>query len=101
MSEPSSKVIHDPVGQEFSILLPDTEERCKLLYSMQGGEVELWHTEVPPAWRGRGLAGALATTAMNWVVTQPGTTALLSCSFVEKFVRDQNRETWNAVLCKS
>jgi uncharacterized protein len=30
------------------------------------GWITLWHTEVPPALRGRGLAGVLAKTALEY-----------------------------------
>jgi predicted GNAT family acetyltransferase len=31
-----------------------------------GGWITLWHTEVPPALRGRGIAGMLARTAFEY-----------------------------------
>ena len=32
----------------------------------EGGWMTLWHTEVPPALRGRGIAGTLAKTALEY-----------------------------------
>jgi hypothetical protein len=32
----------------------------------KAGWITLWHTEVPPALRGRGLAGVLAKTALEY-----------------------------------
>ncbi|HEX7288085.1 MAG TPA: GNAT family N-acetyltransferase [Candidatus Angelobacter sp.] len=37
-----------------------------LEYNLAGSVLQLIHTEVPPALRGRGIAGELARTALEW-----------------------------------
>lgn len=37
-----------------------------LEYSLAGGVLQLIHTEVPPALRGKGIASELARTALEW-----------------------------------
>jgi uncharacterized protein len=37
-----------------------------LEYNLAGGVLQLIHTEVPPALRGKGIAGELAQTALTW-----------------------------------
>jgi hypothetical protein len=48
----------------------EIEERCEIAYLEfdidSQGWMTIWHTEVPPAMRGRGVAGELAQTAFEY-----------------------------------
>ena len=56
---------HDPESTTFSIDLED--DRAVLVYRTAGDEVlDFEHTYVPPQYRGRGLAAALAREAFEY-----------------------------------
>ena len=56
-----------------------------LNYRVHGNVVEIVHTEVPPAYQGQGLAGKLATAALDWA-RAGGHKVLPSCSYVKTFI---------------
>ena len=89
-------VIHIPGEQQFCIVLPD-EDKCVLLYERTGDVVDMWHTEVPLNWRGQGLGGDLMKGAMEWVM-QRKYKAKLSCTFLQKFIRDNPNPAWEKVV---
>jgi hypothetical protein len=55
-------------------------------YRRQGGELWLTHTEVPPAWQGRGLAGQVVQAALDWARTE-GLKVRPLCSYVAAYMR--------------
>ncbi len=61
------------------------ETPALLNYRVLGNVVEIVHTEVPPEYQGRGLAGKLATAALEWA-RAGGHKVLPSCSYVKTFV---------------
>ncbi|XP_062914760.1 protein NATD1-like isoform X2 [Mobula hypostoma] len=77
MAEPSSipiqdenncpiKVVHDRKRRQFQVRLNDSHERAVLLYEYVGKKtIDLQHTEVPDAYRGRGIAKLMAKVAMK------------------------------------
>lgn len=54
-------------------------------YRLREGVVDIVHTEVPPEYQGQGLAGKLATAALNWV-RESGRKVIPSCSYVAVFI---------------
>ncbi|XP_006005145.1 protein NATD1 [Latimeria chalumnae] len=89
--QPSLRVEHDRKKRQFFIRLndpPGPYERAVLLYEYVGKKtVDLQHTEVPDAYRGRGIGKLLAKAALDFVVEEDLKTHI-TCWYIQKFVRD-------------
>ncbi|XP_077602815.1 protein NATD1 [Crocuta crocuta] len=63
-------------------------DRAVLLYEYVGKRiVDLQHTEVPDAYRGRGIAKHLAKAALDFVVEED-LRAHLTCWYIQKYVKE-------------
>lgn len=63
-------------------------DRAVLLYEYVGKRmVDLQHTEVPDAYRGRGIAKHLAKAALDFVVEED-LKAHLTCWYIQKYVKE-------------
>ncbi|KAM7232033.1 hypothetical protein CapIbe_016794 [Capra ibex] len=63
-------------------------DRAVLLYEYVGKRiVDLQHTEVPDAYRGRGIAKHLAKAALDFVVEED-LRAHVTCWYIQKFVKE-------------
>ena len=60
-------------------------EECVLLYEREADSVDIWHTEVPPVFRGQGIARLLVEAAMEWIAENK-LKYKLSCSYVQSVV---------------
>ena len=78
MSEPSA-VQHDQASHRFCVTL-EGYEAC-LMYRTQGQEIDLYHTYVPDAFRGRGVADRLCKAAFEYAKTAH-LTVIPSCSYI-------------------
>ncbi|KAK3577332.1 hypothetical protein CHS0354_008426 [Potamilus streckersoni] len=83
---------HDKKIMEFYIKLSEdgkvSEEKAVLQYSfVRKGIVDLEHTEVPPLFRGRGIAKILAREALDYFVKE-NIKMKLSCTYLQKYVRE-------------
>ncbi|XP_068192900.1 protein NATD1 [Antennarius striatus] len=82
------QVEHDKKRQQFVIRLNGSHDRAVLLYKYVGKKiVDLQHTEVPDAYRGRGIAKHLAKAAMDFVVEED-LKAHLTCWYIQKYVKE-------------
>ncbi|KAG9349920.1 hypothetical protein JZ751_026273 [Albula glossodonta] len=78
---------------EMDVTLPPvspsgSHDRAVLLYEYVGKRtVDLQHTEVPDAYRGRGIAKHLAKAAMDFVVEED-LKAHLTCWYIQKYVKE-------------
>lgn len=82
------KVDHDKKRRQFTIRLNDSNDRAVLLYEYVGQKtVDLQHTEVPEAYRGRGIAKHLVKAAMEFVVEED-LKAHLTCWYIQKYVKE-------------
>lgn len=80
----SHDVRHDAERSRFVIDLGDGE--AVLEYSrMDGDTLDYRSTRVPPSHRGEGIAGRLATAALEYARGQ-GLQVVPSCSYVEGFI---------------
>ncbi|XP_074063458.1 protein NATD1 isoform X2 [Macrotis lagotis] len=69
-------------------LEPGCHDRAVLLYEYVGKRiVDLQHTEVPDAYRGRGIAKHLAKAALDFVVEED-LKAHLTCWYIQKYVKE-------------
>ena len=84
MSEFSeNNVKHDPEKKLFFIDLP-SGKKAFLQYEPTEEKVDLWHTEVPPEYRGKGVAGILAETSIK-TLSKSHPKVLLSCTYLQHF----------------
>lgn len=86
------KVMHDEAKGEFYVQLG--EEKAYLLYEkLPDGTVDLCHTMVPKALRGKGLSGVLTLEALNYMVgkNQPLT---ITCTYVQKYIKDNPNDSY-------
>ncbi|XP_066546377.1 protein NATD1 isoform X1 [Amia ocellicauda] len=81
------KVEHDRKRRQFTVRLNGSHDRAVLLYEYVGKRtVDLQHTEVPDAYRGRGIAKHLAKAAMDFVVEED-LKAHLTCWYIQNMKR--------------
>eukprot|EP01098_Paradermamoeba_levis_P009014 TRINITY_DN3728_c0_g2_i1.p1 TRINITY_DN3728_c0_g2~~TRINITY_DN3728_c0_g2_i1.p1 ORF type:complete len:135 (-),score=35.61 TRINITY_DN3728_c0_g2_i1:134-538(-) len=73
-------VLHDKPKRVFYIALSSTD-KAVLEYDEREGELDFYHTEVPPQYRGKGIAEVLAKAGMEYVKTE-GKKARLTCSYL-------------------
>jgi predicted GNAT family acetyltransferase len=77
-------VSHNPAAGQFEIR---TESGTALLrYVHEGGDLDLIHTEVPPALEGQGYGAALANAALDYADTE-GMKVIPSCPFVSTYLK--------------
>ena len=72
-------VQHDQAGSRFYLALEGHEAR--LLYRRAGKEIDLYHTFVPEAVRGRGLAEKLCRAAFEYAKAEH-LTVIPSCPYI-------------------
>ena len=53
-----------------------------LLYERDGDVLDLYHTEVPPAYRGKGVAAHLAQAAFKYI-QQNNLKMILTCTYLQ------------------
>ena len=80
----SRQVKHLAAQHQFAVDLGD--DKAVLVYRPLGGEIVLLHTEVPPAWEGRGIAGDLTRAALEYA-REAQLTVRPVCPFVIMYLR--------------
>ena len=75
---------HDAAASAFVARVEGGLAECA--YRLQGGVMNLVHTEVPPASEGRGIAAALVKTALDWARAE-GLRVRPLCSYVAVYMR--------------
>ena len=81
----SVSVRHDPDRSRFVVELPDGQ--AELLYAVFADDVlDLQHTEVPPAGRGRGVGDALVRAALGYA-HERGAKVMATCPYVQAWLR--------------
>lgn len=78
MADPLT-VQHDAAGHRFCVQR-EGYEAC-LMYRLKGQELDLYHTYVPEAFRGRGMAEQLCKTAFEYAKRR-GLIVVPSCSYI-------------------
>jgi uncharacterized protein len=77
-------VFHNPGAARFEVATPLQRAECS--YRRRGAELVLDHTEVPPAFRGQGVAAALVQAALDWARAE-GLRVRPVCSYVAAYMR--------------
>ncbi|KFO35941.1 Protein GTLF3B [Fukomys damarensis] len=91
-THPGTKGVSAKTAKEEFKVIPDLRRGCHdravLLYEYVGKRiVDLQHTEVPDAYRGRGIAKHLAKAALDFVVEED-LKAHLTCWYIQKYVKE-------------
>jgi uncharacterized protein len=84
----TSSVTHDPTTGRFEIR--NEKGTALLTYRHRGADLDLIHTEVPPALEGRGYASTLATAALEYA-RREGMKIIPTCPYVKAFL-ERHRE---------
>ena len=82
-------VQHDEAGSRFCVKL-EGYEAC-LMYRLQGKELDLYHTYIPEAFRGRHIAEHLCKSAFEHAKAN-GLTVSPSCSYISDTYLKRHRE---------
>jgi uncharacterized protein len=78
------QVVHNPTEKRFEVRLG--EQIAMTEYMLAGRNIIFTHTEVPPAFEGRGIANKLAHTALEYARTEALKVQAL-CPFIALYVR--------------
>lgn len=78
------EIQHDRDGQRFLKRLPEGE--AELTYAEEDGVLDLQHTFVPSASRGRGVGGSLAAHAFGHA-REKGLRVRATCHFVQGWLK--------------
>jgi predicted GNAT family acetyltransferase len=79
-------VQHNEKDKEFFILMG--QDKAMLNYEYIGkNKVDLWHTEVPDVFRGKGVAKLLAKSAFDFVVDKD-LKMKVSCTYLQKYLKE-------------
>lgn len=77
-------VVHNEAAGRFEAVVDGLLSVCE--YRLQGGQLLLTHTEVPPALAGRGIAAALVAANLDWARAR-GLRVRPLCSYVATYMR--------------
>lgn len=89
MSTPLN-IIHNPDASRFEATVEGL--LCRADYELRNGVMAMTHTVVPSALEGRGIAGQLVKTALQWAKAE-GWKVQPVCSYVEVYLR--RHPEWN------
>ncbi|KAK6178551.1 hypothetical protein SNE40_013317 [Patella caerulea] len=91
-------VVHIKESNEFAItIINDSggEEKAMLQYEfIKPNIVDLYHTEVPPVFRGKGIAKILAKEAIEHFMKED-VKLKLSCTYLQKYVDDNPKPEYS------
>ena len=85
MSEPAVEVVDAPERSRY-VARVDGEVAGFAAYRMRGERIVFTHTEVDPAYEGKGVGSALAKAALD-DVRRRGLTMVLVCPFMTAYVQ--------------
>jgi predicted GNAT family acetyltransferase len=85
MTEPTVRIEDVPDRHRFEAMIDETVAGF-LDYRRRGGRITLVHTEVDPAFEGRGVGSALARHALDEAV-RAGDRVRVACPFVTSWLR--------------
>jgi len=77
------QAVNNPALNRFEIRLGD--DVAIIEYMLGGSNITMTHTEVPPAFEGKGIAGRLAKFALDWA-KENGLKVNPLCPYVRNYV---------------
>jgi uncharacterized protein len=77
------QVVHNQANSRFEVELG--KEKAILIYMIKAGLFILLHTEVPPAFEGRGIAGKMAHDALDYARNE-GYKVRSYCSYTTRYL---------------
>jgi uncharacterized protein len=84
MSTPEAvEVTNNAARSEFEVELGG--KRAVIMYGLHGDTVTFTHTEVPPEFEGKGIAGKMAKAALDWAQAS-GYSVVPQCPFVRTYI---------------
>lgn len=94
--EPAPVASHDVHNKAFLVEIEGAKERGILEYNwIKEDVVDLYHTGVPHAFRGKGIAKILAKTALDYFVEKDAK-MILTCTYLVKYVKDHPLEQYTS-----
>jgi len=85
LKEKAMEIIHNTAASRFEARL-DHGGLAVADYRRQADQLVMFHTEVPFALRGRGIAGQVVGAALDYAQAE-GLKVVPSCSYVRAFIR--------------
>ena len=76
-------VTHNPVTGRFEVDLG--KEKAMVIYMIKAGLFIVMHTEVPPAFEGRGIAGLMTRTALDYA-RKEGYKVRSYCTYTTRYI---------------
>jgi len=83
----AQEVKHDMAQHAFYMQVLEGHVAMLQYEWMKDDIINFYHTEVPPVYRGQGLAKLLAKAALDYAVEKDAK-MILSCSYLSKYVQD-------------
>jgi hypothetical protein len=80
----SFEVVHNAAASRFEARIEGL--LCRADYRFDGAVMRIFHTEVPPALEGRGIAAALVRAALDHAAAN-GLKVAPQCSYVRAYMR--------------
>ncbi len=90
MNESEAKAIHNEAARRFEVNVGG--ERAILEYRRSPGVIDLIHTEVPAALRGRGLGEILVRAALDFARDHK-LTVVPTCPYVKAYLQKHPEQT--------
>jgi len=84
MTDTLPEIRHNAAARRFEAAVDDALARVD--YQLAGGVMRLYHTEVPPALEGRGIAGAMVKAALAHARAE-GLRVEPACSYVRAYMK--------------
>ncbi len=78
------QVVHNEADSQFEATVQG--QRSELSYTRDGNRILFTHTGVPPALRGRGIAGKMAHAALEYT-RENNLVAVPRCSYMVSYIR--------------
>lgn len=79
-------IVHDPAASSF-VAMRGEDEVGRLDYTVNGGTVDMYHTEVDPSMRQQGIAGRLVEEALREIRAQK-LHVRPTCPFVRSYIQE-------------
>ena len=97
MDTPDSTVTDETANHRFVVAGDGDGPDAELVYRVEGDRLVLVHTEVPDAFRGRGIGGRLVQAAAARAA-RTGETLVPQCGYARRWLRDHPEVTDGLII---